>query len=65
MYIKGKNKRVRHCLFLLCGIVYWTKVVYNRSLKRLTMITRTPGIPGMIYILVAGVRRHIGSSERK
>ena len=44
-----KDKRVWHCLFFLCGIVYLTIVVYNGSLKKLTMVTRTPGIPGMIY----------------
>ena len=64
MYIKGKNKRIWHCLFLLCGIVYLTIVVYKRCWKRLAMVSRTPGMTGKVYIIVAGVRRHIGIKKR-
>ena len=59
-----KYNRVGHCLFLLCGIVYLTIVVYNRCWKRLAMESRTPGMTGKVYIIVAGVRRHIGNKKQ-
>ena len=59
-----KNKRAWHCLFLLCCIVYLTIEVYNKCWKSLAMVSRTPGMKGKVYIMVAGVRRHIGIKKR-